>query len=136
MNRMPEQSQTSSRNPSVHWLAAIALAVALPSVALPPDHGESPVLVSRGEPVSSIPMADAVQDFEPLDDEHVMLSTGGKERYVITLARECFGLRWARHVGVTASANTIWAGFDAVTADGRACPIREIHRVEADVGAL
>lgn len=101
--------------------------------ALPPEQPDLTALVRSGEPVSSIPTADSVQAFAALDDEHVLLSLGEERSYVLTLNRECFGLRWARHVGVTASENTIWAGFDALTADGEACPIREIHLVREPV---
>jgi hypothetical protein len=106
------------------------LTLATVASALPPAEPDPMALVESGTPVSSIPIANGVRDFLPLDGEHVMLSTSGEKRYVLTLNRECVGLRWARHVGVTASDNTIWAGFDALTADGEACPIREIHVVD------
>lgn len=109
-------------------LLAAAVVLAAPLAALPPSTPDLTSLVQTGHPVASIPTADSVRDFRPLDGEHVMLATE-EHRYLLTLNRECVGLRWARHVGVTASDNTIWAGFDALTADGEACPIREIHRV-------
>ncbi len=112
---------------TVPALAALA-ALALPAWALPPSAYDPAALVRSGEPVSRIPTAEDVHGFEALDEEHVMLSSGD-EQYLLTLNRECFGLRWARQVGVTVSDNAIWAGFDALTADGQACRIREIHRV-------
>lgn len=117
--------------PQAFALAA-ALGLAVPLAALPPATPDPTALLLAGEPVTSIPGADAVRAFQPLDGEHVMLSSGDS-RYVLTLNRQCIGLRWARHVGVTASANTIWAGFDALTADGEACPIREIHRLSDEL---
>lgn len=107
---------------------ALLLALALPGLALPPANPDPADLTRSGEQVTSIPTADRVNAFTALDDEHVVLSTD-EQYYLLTLTRECFGLRFARHVGVTASANTIWAGFDALTADGEACPIRAIHRL-------
>ena len=109
-------------------LLAAAVVLAAPLAALPPSAPDLSSLAQTGHPVASIPTADSVRDFRPLDGAHVMLATD-EHRYLLTLNRECVGLRWARHVGVTASDNTIWAGFDALTADGEACPIREIHRV-------
>ncbi|MEQ9005080.1 MAG: DUF6491 family protein [Pseudomonadales bacterium] len=100
------------------------------AAALPPADPEPGVLMEAGEPVTSIPSASAVQAFRAIDDAHVMLTTEGDRQYLLTLNRACVGLRWARHVGVTASDNTIWAGFDALTADGEACPIREIHLID------
>lgn len=116
------------RTPARLTLTAVGTALALSVAALPPASQDPEAMLSGGELVSSIPTADAVQDFTLLDDAHVMLSTP-TDQYLLTLNRQCVGLRWARHVGVTASGNTIWAGFDALTADGQACPIREIHRV-------
>lgn len=110
-------------------LAVLAACVCTPLAALPPAEIDPAALVRAGDPVTNIPAADSVSDFVPLDEEHVMLSTGSDKRYVLTLDRQCFGLRWARHVEVTTSDNTIWAGFDALTADGEACAIRTIHLV-------
>jgi hypothetical protein len=106
----------------------MAFAASLSAMALPPVQ-DAETLVRTGQPVPSIPTAGGITAFTTLDDEHVMLSLADNQQYLLTLNRECFGLRWARHVGVTVSDNAIWAGFDALTADGAACPIREIHRV-------
>ncbi len=110
-------------------LGALALWLAVPAAALPPPGPDVAELVRSGEPVASIPTADRVYAFKPLDYEHVVLSTNAETHYLVTLNRQCVGLRLARHVGVTASNNTIWAGFDVLTADGEACAIREIYRV-------
>lgn len=108
-------------------LAAAGCLAAGPGVALPPAEPDPAELLRHGQPVTSIPTADQVHAFKALDNVHVMLTTSEEKRYLLTLQRDCVGLRWARHVGVTASDNTIWAGFDALTADGEACSIREIH---------
>lgn len=108
---------------------ALAALLALPAGALPPPEHNAAELVRSGHPVASIPTADRVYAFRPLDYEHVVLSTTSETHYLVTLNRQCVGLRLARHVGVTASNNEIWAGFDALTTDGEACAIREIHRV-------
>ncbi len=79
--------------------------------------------------VKQIPAARSAADFSALDLSHVLISTEGANRYVLTLSRQCPELRWAKHVGVTASGNSIWAGFDALTADGHTCQITEIHRL-------
>ena len=113
-------------------LAALIIALSAPLAALPPSLPDPAEVVRTGEPVASIPTAGGVSAYQPLDGEHVMLESGD-DRYVLTLNRECVGLRWARHVGVTVSDNGIWAGFDALTADGRACPIREIHRLTEEL---
>ncbi|MFU8818020.1 MAG: DUF6491 family protein [Pseudomonadales bacterium] len=117
------------RTISRYGFSLLACIMAASASALPPTDQDPGALLRAGEPVSSISMANGIAGFQPLDDEHVMLSLGTDQHYLLTLNRECHGLRWARHVGVTVSDNTIWAGFDALTADGAACPIREIHLV-------
>ncbi len=107
-------------------LTLVGVLTAATATAMPRSHLDLSTLVRVGESVTSIPAADGVNGFELLDDEHVMLSARDK-RYLLTLNGQCVGLRWARHVGVTASDNAIWVGFDALTADGEACPIRAIH---------
>jgi hypothetical protein len=109
-------------------LALAGCLAAASATALPPVQDVAELLLA-GERVTSIPTAGGIAGFQPIDDEHVVLSLADNQRYLLTLNRECFGLRWARHVGVTVSDNTIWAGFDALTADGAACSIREIHLV-------
>jgi hypothetical protein len=124
----------------VHRLGTGILAglAAASAAALPPAQ-DAAELLRAGEQVTSIPTASGIAGFQALDDGHVMLSLTDNQHYLLTLNRECFGLRWARHVGVTVSDNTIWAGFDSLTADGAACPIREIHLVrdpEPDIDEL
>ncbi|MEZ5557328.1 MAG: DUF6491 family protein [Pseudomonadales bacterium] len=122
-------------------LAACAAAALLGCAALPAAFALTPhaqpdaarpnaeALLARGVEVSRIDDARSTTDFDPLDDQHVLLTTEDDARYLLTLNRECPSLRWARHVGVTTSGDAIWAGFDALTADGQSCQIREIHRL-------
>ncbi|MCZ6854188.1 MAG: DUF6491 family protein [Gammaproteobacteria bacterium] len=105
-----------------------SLAYSLPSTALPPP--EASIEASDlGEAVLSISSANRISDWEPIDAKHVVLSLSPDERYLLTLKRQCGGLGWAQHIGVTMSNNTIWAEFDAVTTDGLQCPIERINRV-------
>ncbi len=114
-------------------LAIAGVLLATTASALPRQYPDPAALMGAGEPVTSIPTADSLSGFALLDDAHVMLSSRDKH-YLVTLNRDCVGLRVARQVGVTASDNTIWVGFDAVTADNQACPIQAIHLVPADRG--
>lgn len=132
------------RNPSLLLLASAALLAAAPAVSLTEasrgdrsavsgglDHPITDVhaLLADGTPVQQIPGARSAGDFTAVDLSHALLSTAGDIHYLLTLNRACPELRWARHIGVTSSGNSIWAGFDALTADGQACQIREIHRL-------
>ncbi len=103
-------------------LAALALGAAAGSHALPPAP-------ATGEAVSSIPDADRIREWQPLDNRRLLVNMDPEDSYLITLKHQCFGLSWARNVSVTMSNNTIWAGFDEVSADGLACPIDRISKV-------
>jgi len=119
-------------------LLAGALASA-PAFALPPPAHLSQDMLAQGlpaedllaagEPVVSIPTANRIEAFRALDGAHVMVLLADRQQYLMTLTRECVGLRFAQHIGVSTSDNTIWVGFDNLTADGHSCPIRAIHRL-------
>ena len=68
-----------------------------------------------------------------LDDRHLVLSLSPKQRYLLTLDRDCLGLVFASHLGVSASNNTVYAGFDYITADGQHCTIKAIERLSDPV---
>lgn len=109
----------------------VSLLLTAPAFALPDaaTADGARTLLETAEPVQQIPAARSAGDLTTVDLSHVLLSTAGEVRYLLTLDRDCPELRWARHIGITASGNSIWAGFDALTADGQACQIREIHRL-------
>jgi len=92
------------------------------ALALPPGglHGDS---------VRSIPDADQIRDWTPLDNQRVIVNLNAADTYLLTLKQQCHGLGWAQNITVTMSNNTIWAGFDAISADGLQCPIDRISKV-------
>lgn len=79
-----------------------------------------------------IPAADQISGWRHIDDQHVVVDVAAQGSYLLTLADQCLGLSWAPAVAVTMSNNTIWAGFDAVTANGMQCAIRSIDRIQQD----
>jgi hypothetical protein len=101
-------------------VAGLTLAGA--AAALPPA-------AAQGEPVASIPHADKIRDWSPLDNQRVIVNVNATDTYLLTLKQQCYGLRWAQNVTVSMSNNTIWAGFDAIRADGLQCPIDKISKV-------
>ena len=106
-------------------IAAIGMVAALTTgtvLAIPPE--------ISGESVQSIPGADGISDWAPLDNQRVLVNLDEKNSYLLTLKHQCHGLAWAQNISVSMSNNTIWAGFDAIQADGRACPIDSIHKVD------
>ncbi len=103
-------------------LAAVAVTIAAPGLTI--------TLV--GEPVAKIYYADQIDGFKHIDARHLVLNVGPEGNYLLKFQNDCYRLRYADHVGVSASNNTIYAGFDYVTADGFQCPIQSIERVELE----
>lgn len=103
---------------------AAGLTLAGSAAALPP-------VPTDGEPVTSIPNADKIRDWSALDNQRVIVNVNATDTYLLTLKQQCHGLGWAQNVTVSMSNNTIWAGFDAIRADGLQCPIEKISKVPA-----
>jgi len=106
-----------------HFLAAALLAGVL---AAPGAMATLP----EGVPVRSIENADAISSWSHIDNQRVLVSLDEKNTYLLTLKYQCHGLAWAQNVSVTMSNNTIWAGFDEIQADGLACPIHSIQKID------
>ena len=102
-----------------------ALGLGASSLAMPP---QSAALPAWNNPVPSVPAANRISAWEPVDSRHVVIRVNSQERYLLTLREVCPGLSYARNVGVTMSDNTIWAGFDAITTDAVQCEIKRIDR--------
>ena len=100
-------------------IAAVGTAASLQ--AMPPESG--------GVAVSSIPGADAITGWNQIDKQRVLVSFSEHDSYLLTLKHQCHGLAWAENVTITMSNNTVWAGFDAINADGEACPIDHIEKM-------
>lgn len=139
-HRVPQESHFVKQTPlatarlNAAAVMCTALFLAVPAFTLTKSIPAAPTTLARtlletATPVQQIPAARSAGDLTTVDLTHVLLSTADEVRYMLTLNRDCPELRWARHIGITASGNTIWAGFDALTADGQACQIREIHRL-------
>ncbi len=90
-------------------------------LAMPPE--------LMGETVSSIQGANQISDWDPIDNQRVLVNLNAQDSYLLTLKHQCHGLTWAQNVTVSMSNNTIWAGFDAIKADGQACPIHSIQKI-------
>ncbi len=81
-----------------------------------------------GKPVAKISGVEEILDWQALDEHQLLLQVSQSRLYRLTLGSTCY-LPYAQHVGISRSENTIWAGFDYVTADGRQCSIRSIERL-------
>ncbi len=86
-----------------------------------------------GTPVPQLPSADRISRWQPLDASRLLVEVTDHEQYVLKVPAACGVFNLAANFGaemsVSMSDNTIWAGFDRVTVDGRACVIEAINRL-------
>jgi len=100
----------------------IALLGSTTLLAMPPE--------LKGERVQQIDAAAGISGWSHIDNQRVLVNVDEKSTFLLTLKHQCHGLAWAQNVSVTMSNNTIWAGFDAIRADGLACPIDRIEKID------
>ena len=82
-----------------------------------------------GSPVTSIEAVTNISTWQALDQRRLLLSLGQQKNYLVTLAGICHALPFATRLGVSASNNTVYAGFDYITADGERCAIKAINKL-------
>lgn len=90
-----------------------------------------------GTPVKKIPFASQISDWEVIDRHRVIVGRPGSKTYLLTFRDECHELTFSNRLGVSSSNNTIYAGFDYVTAGHQRCPIQHINLIsQTDRSAL
>jgi hypothetical protein len=90
-----------------------------------------------GEPVAKIPSF-TLSDWRPLGKTHLAIFRGPVTAWLLTVQDGCFGLDWARSIGLTSTGGTVAARFDRVvfrdgigaTARRETCRIEEIRKVD------
>ena len=85
-----------------------------------------------GLEVNKIKFANSIDTWQALDARHLLVRISANKNYLLTLRNTCPGLSHSRNVGITSSNNTIYAGFDYVTADGRRCGIQSISKLSRE----
>lgn len=101
---------------------ALTVISSAPLLAMPPE--------LSGEAVLSIEAGNGISRWSQIDNQRVLVNLDEQSAYLLTLKHQCHGLAWAQNVAVTMSNNTIWAGFDAIKADGLDCPIDRIEKID------
>ena len=80
--------------------------------------------------VDRIRFADRLYDYDVIDKYHVVVKAGPSLNYLLTLRDSCPTMRHGEVIGVSNTANTIYAGFDYVIArHGFRCNIERIDEV-------
>lgn len=86
-------------------------------------------LTTPGSEVASIEGLSNISTWQALDERRLLLSLGQKQNYLVTFAKVCHALPYATQLGVSASNNTVYAGFDYITVDGERCAINTISKL-------
>ena len=117
-----------------------ALAVVLVSFYFSPVAFSMPPADSSSAEQTSLPLGAQVDKltlsvgfptWRALDERHLLLSQKSSGDFLVTLAHTCVMLPTATTLGVSASNQTVYAGFDYITADGEQCAIQSISRLTA-----
>ena len=82
-----------------------------------------------GMPVNKIPFASQINSWAVIDQSRVIISHNKTGSYLLTLRHECHELPFSQQLGVSSSNDTIYAGFDYVTAGTQQCPIQGITQI-------
>lgn len=83
-----------------------------------------------GKPVDHFTWLTHYNGWEPLSPDQLVVWTDINDAYLITVFHPCTNLMFARRIGLTSSADTVYAHFDAVKSEGWRCMIKTIQPVD------
>jgi hypothetical protein len=118
----------------IFLLTAAAMAVAACSSTPPRERMANNLAEYRaaaGEPVASFWFR-GLKSWEPLGEEHVVIRTGPRDIYLLTVERPCNELPWALSISITSSNSRVYARFDNVIVREQRCRIQSIQPVDRD----
>jgi hypothetical protein len=84
-----------------------------------------------GAPIKEFTWIGRYDSWDPIGTNQLVVWTTPSQAYLIKVAPPCDNLQFVHRIGLTSTANTVYAGFDAVKVDhGWRCPIQEIRPVD------
>ena len=83
-----------------------------------------------GKPVDHFTWLTRYEGWEPISPDQLVVWTDINQAYLITVAHPCTNLMFARRIGLTSTADTVYAHFDFVHAEGWRCMISTIQPVD------
>ena len=90
-----------------------------------------------GLPVKKIKFANQIETWEVIDRQHLLVSLSATRNYLLKLRQNCRSLNASSHLGISSSNNTVYAGFDYITANGQRCSIQSINKLsKAELASL
>ena len=83
-----------------------------------------------GKPVDHFTWLTRYEGWEPISRNQLVVWTDINKAYLITVFSPCTDLMFARRIGLTSTADTVYAHFDSVRAEGWRCIIDTIRPVD------
>lgn len=83
-----------------------------------------------GKPVDHFTWLTHYDGWEPISPDQLVVWTDINQAYLIKVAHPCTNLMFARRIGLTSTADTVYAHFDFVRAEGWRCMIQTIQPVD------
>lgn len=83
-----------------------------------------------GKPVDHFTWLTHYEGWEPISRNQLVVWTDINRAYLITVFKPCTDLMFARRIGLTSTADSVYAHFDHVRADGWNCVINTIQPVD------
>ena len=83
-----------------------------------------------GKPVDHFTWLTHYDGWEPISPDQLVVWTDINQAYLITVFHPCTDLMFARRIGLTSTADTVYAHFDDITAEGWRCIINTIQPVD------
>ena len=83
-----------------------------------------------GKPVDHFTWLTHYEGWEPISKNQLVVWTDINRAYLITVFPPCTDLMFARRIGLTSTADTVYAHFDSVRAEGWRCTIDTIQPVD------
>ncbi|HEX3843700.1 MAG TPA: DUF6491 family protein [Steroidobacteraceae bacterium] len=83
-----------------------------------------------GKPVDHFTWFTHYEGWEPISRNQLVVWTDINQAYLVTVFPPCTDLMFARRIGLTSTADTVYAHFDSVRAEGWHCMIDTIRPVD------
>jgi len=83
-----------------------------------------------GKPVDHFTWLTHYQGWEPISPNQLVVWTNINQAYLITVFHPCTDLMFARRIGLSSTADTVYAHFDHVNVEGWRCTIDTIQPVD------
>jgi len=83
-----------------------------------------------GKPVDHFTWLTHYQGWEPISPDQLVVWTDLNQAYLVTVFHPCTDLMFAHRIGLTSTADTVYAHFDSVHAEGWRCTIKTIQPID------